>query len=266
MHRTILVAMALLSGLLAQSSDPYTTELRSGIALDLDGKYSEAREHFHKAIDAAPPDAKARALRTMAISYVFEHNAAESSRYEQQAFDIQLAAHDFNAAAETADEAGRISLESGDREHALEWYRRGHETALKDPQLSDAARDLWEFRWESAQARIAAREGNTAEAQKHVAAAKAILDKGGNPNQARFYPYLTGYVAFCAGDYKTAIADLRQADQHDAFILSLLAQSYEKSGDSAEAIDRYRAILAINSHNPTNAFARPLAKEKTAGQ
>ena len=66
---------------------------------------------------------------------------------------------------------------------------------------------MWNFRWEHAQARIAVRRGRKAEAQQHVTASKAILDK--DPDMARqqavFFPYLTGYVALYTGDAKTAI-------------------------------------------------------------
>ena len=72
-------------------------------------------------------------------------------------------------------------------------------------------------------------------------------------------------MAFYGGDYRTAIADLERADQRDPFILSLLAQAYEKSGDQAKAMDYYRKVLSSNAHNPTNAFARPLARKKAAG-
>ena len=66
--------------------------------------------------------------------------------------------------------------------------------------------------------------------QCRLAAAKALLDAGKVPhNQKVFYPYLTGYVAFYAGNYKTAIEELQKADQKDPFILALLAQAYEKS-------------------------------------
>ena len=65
-------------------------------------------------------------------------------------------------------------------------------------------------------------------------------------------------------DYKTAIADLLKADQRDPLILALLGESYEKSGDRSQAMDYYRKVLASNAHNPTNAFARPLAKKKLA--
>ena len=63
-------------------------------------------------------------------------------------------------------------------------------------QLDVYKRQLWEFRWESAQARIAVRRENQPDAQKHLAAAKSILEKGTNPEQTPFLPYLDGYVAF----------------------------------------------------------------------
>jgi len=98
-----------------------------------------------------------------------------------------------------------------------------------------------------------------------VIAAKGALDKLNNPDQARFYPYITGYVAFYTGDFKTAIADLQKADQHDPLNLVMLAQAYEKSGDAAQAKAYYVKVLELNVHNPTNAFARPLAKKKLEG-
>jgi tetratricopeptide (TPR) repeat protein len=133
---------------------------------------------------------------------------------------------------------------------------------MREPNLSDADRDLWNFRLQNAKARIAAREGKRPEASAEEAAAKATLDKGKIPDQQRFYPYLAGYVAFYAGDYKTAIDQLQKADQKDPFILVLLAQAYEKSGNQPEATKYYKQVLTINSHNPTNAFARPLAEKK----
>ena len=86
-----------------------------------------------------------------------------------------------------------------------------------------------------------------------------------SPDQVQFFPYLTGYVAFYGGDYKTAITDLEKASQEDPFILGLLAQSYEKSGDASRAKDYYSKVMAISGHAPTVAFARPLARKKLAG-
>jgi len=259
-------ALALYRQALEVSPDLYEAHLESGIALDLKGNYAEARQHLTKAVELAPAAAKQQALRSMAFSYAFEGNASEAAKFEQQVFDARMFAHDFIGAAETANELARIYLESGDPTNAYKWYQTGYETAQHKPDLSDADKNLWLFRWEHAQARIAARTGKADEAQQHVAVAKSALDKANNPDQARFFPYLTGYVAFYTGDYKTALADLQKADQRDPLILALLGETYEKSGDRSQAMDYYRKVLTSNAHNPTNAFARPLAEKKLAGK
>jgi tetratricopeptide (TPR) repeat protein len=200
----------------------------------------------------------------MAFSYAFESNADEAEKYEKQVFDALLAKPDFEAAAGVANELARIKLEAGDIDGAAKWYKTGYETAMRKTDMKEADKNLWAFRWAHAQARIAARRGQREEAQKQVAAAKAALDKANNPDQAVFYPYLTGYVAFYGGDYKSAITDLTKANQEDPFILVLLAQSYENAGDAVKAKEYYNKVIANNGHGPTNAFARPLAKKKLA--
>lgn len=258
-------ALALYQQALQQDPNSYQAEMAMGMALDLKGQYAEARQHFQKAIQEAPEQGKVGALRTMAVSYAFQKDAAEAAKYEEQAFDMQVSAQKLSDAAGTANELARIYLESDEVDNAYTWYQKGYETAMRDPKLTAADKSLWLFRWENAQARIAARRGQAAEAQKHVAAAKAALDQANNPDQARFWPYLTGYVAFYGGDYKSAIADLEQADQHDPFILLLLAQAYDKTGDHPKATEYYRKVLAVYAHTPTNAFARPEA-EKMVGR
>lgn len=247
-------ALALYNKALQQSPKLYEAHLDAGIALDLKGDYTAAREHFTRAIDLATADSRQQALRALAMSYAFEGNAYEAAKREQQVFDERLAKDDFIAAAETANELARIYLESGDPEHAFKWYKFGYDTALRKTDLTDVEKNLWIFRWEHAQARIAARRGKAGEAQQHVAAAKAALDKANNPEQARFYPYLTGYVAFYTGDYKTAISELQKADQRDPLILALLGEAWENSGTrprpratTAKCWLRTRTILRMHS-------------------
>jgi tetratricopeptide (TPR) repeat protein len=255
-------ALALYTQVMQSDPSSYQAHLGAGAVLDLEGKYDEARKHFAKAIEVAPPENKAQAMRNMAFSYAFERKAADAARYEQPLYDEDIAGKKFFAAGEVANELARIYLEAGDLDNAQKWYALGHEAGLKQSDIKPDGIDLWNFRWEHAQARIAARRGKRADAQQHVAAAKAILDKGTNPQQAPFFPYLEGYVAFYLGDTKAAIAALLKADQRDPFILVLLAQAYEKSGDKTQAVEYYRKVLASNNHSPTNAFARPIAKEK----
>lgn len=258
-------ALVLYNRALDMSPDLYEAQLAAGMALDLKGDYAAAQQHLAKAVDTAPPDSKQQAERALAYSYTFAGDAFNAAKQEVQVFNTRMTTNDLIGAAEICNELGRIYLELGDPDHAYKWYKLGYETALRKADLSDADKNLWLFRWEGAQARIAARRGQAEEAHQHVSAAKAALDKANNPDQAAFYPYLVGYVALYAGDYKTAITQLQAANEKDPLILALLAEAYEKSGDAADAKDYYRKVLDINTHNLTNAFARPLAQKKLAG-
>lgn len=258
-------ALALYRKTLQISPDSVPAAIAAGSVLDLMGQGQEARTYFAKAVQAADtPEQKATATRAMAMSYAFEGNCKKTIQYEQQVFGYYSSVKNFFERGEIADEAARVCIDSGDLDAAHDWYKLGHDTGLKEPDIQPARVDLWDFRWEHAQARIAARRGNHAEAQKHVAAAKAILDKGTNPEQAQFFPYLVGYVAFYGGDYKAALNELLKANQNDPFIQCMIGQAYEKLGDKEKAIEFYRKAAAAISHNPAAAYAVPLAKKRLA--
>jgi len=258
-------ALALYRQTLQTSPDSLPANTAAGSVLDLKGQGKEARKYFQKAIEVADtPEHKAMAERAMAMSHAFAGNCKKTVQYEQRVFDYYGSVKNFFQQGEIADEAARVCIDSGDLNTASHWYQLGHDTGLKEPDIKPARVDLWEFRWEHAQARIAARRGNHPEAQKHVAAAKAILDKGANPEQAQFLPYLEGYVAFYARDYKTALEELQKANQNDPFIQCLIAQAYEKLGDKDKAVEYYRKASKATAHNPPAAFAVPFAKKRIA--
>jgi tetratricopeptide (TPR) repeat protein len=239
--------------------------LGAGIVLDLMGQGEEARKYFSKAIDVSDtPERKAASQRAMAMSYAFEGNCGKTIEWEKKVMQYDLDIKNVFQQGEIADEAARVCIDSGDLDAAHKWYQTGHDTGLEEPDIKPARVDLWNFRWEHAQARVAARRGNSQEAQKHVAAAKAIFDKGTNPEQAPFFPYLKGYVAFYAGDYKWAIEELLKANQNDPFIQCLTAQTYEKLGDKDKAAEFYRKASTATAHNPPAAYAVPFSKKKLA--
>jgi tetratricopeptide (TPR) repeat protein len=258
-------ALALYSKALDKSPDLYEAHLAVGAALDLKGDYTEAHEHFTKAIAVAPADSNGQAQRSMAVSYTFEGNTFKAAEFEMQVFNARLAKSDAVGAAEICNELARIYLDANDPDHAYKWYKMGYHTAIHKTDLTDADKHLWLFRWESAQARIAARRGNADDAKQHMAAAKTALDNANNPEQMKFYPYLTGYVVFYTGEARTAIEELQKADQHDPMVLALLGEAYEKSENKAQAKAYYQKVLEVNIHNPANAYARPLAKKKLSG-
>jgi len=253
-------------GLYKQAAEKFPDSVaannQAGVALDLAGQYSEARKYFVKSIDVAKtPQAKGQGQRNMAMSYAFEGDCKNAAKYEGPLYQQYLDAKDYFNAGETADELARVCIDAGSLDDAYQWYQKGHDAGMNE--TPPAQKDLWTYRWEHAQARIAARRGNHAEAEKHVAAARAVLDKGTMPaQQASFFPYLTGYVAFYGGDYKTALADFQKANQNDPFIQVMIAQTYEKLGDKAQATEYYKKAMTFNGHNPPAAYARPLAKKK----
>jgi tetratricopeptide (TPR) repeat protein len=256
-------ALALYRQTLQTSPNSVPANIAAGSVLDLMGKGEVARKYFTKAMDVADtPEGKASAMRAMAMSYAFEGNCNQTIEYEQQVFDFYGSVKNFFQQGEIADEAARVCIDTGDLDAAYKWYKLGHDTGLKEPDLKPARQDLWNFRWEHAQARIAARRGDQADAQKHVAAAKAIFDKGTIPEQAPFFPYLKGYVAFYAGGYKAALDELTKANQNDPFIQCLIGQSYERLGEKDKALDYYRKASTAVSHNTAAAYAVPFAKKK----
>jgi tetratricopeptide (TPR) repeat protein len=260
-------ALSVYNNELKSSPDSQDANLGAGVVLDLMGKGPDARKHFEKAFASAPDDERrASANRAIAMSWAFEGNCQMTVQYEQKVLDYAKGKGDFFRAGEVADEEGRVCLDGNDVETGVIWYKEGHRLGLQEPNISEARKDLWNFRWEHAQARAAARINEDDDPKQHIAAAKAILDKGTNPQQVQFLPALIGYVAFYQHDYKSAIDNLQQANQNDPFIQCLMAQSYEALNQQDKAIEFYKKAAAATSHNPAAALAVPLAKRKLASK
>jgi tetratricopeptide (TPR) repeat protein len=246
----------------AVAADPqrYDAEDALGRALDLAGRYPEAREHLERAITLAPEASKNQALATMGTSFAFEAKAEDAARYYRRAFDSQMEAKDPASAAATANALGRVYLESGNPQKAEQWYRTGYETARNIPHRPASQLALWDMRWEHALARIAARRGQRTQALQHAAAVKKQLQSIDDDNQRAAHPYLMGYVDFYTRRYKDAITWLQQGNQDDVFVLGLIAQSYRKLHDEPHAREYFERVLASTNHNINAAFSRPAAR------
>ena len=239
-----------------------------GTAFDVMGKSPDAQKYFQKAIDlAATPAAKSAALRAMAMSFAFEADCKNTVKYEDLAAEYYKspeALDRFYQQGELADEAARVCIDAGDLNTAEQYYTKGRDAGLKQPDIPADRVALWNFRYEHALARLAARRGNKAEAEKHVAIAKHLVDgmQELKAQQQPFVPYLTGYVAFYLGDYKQALEDPQQAPQNDAFIQCLIGETYEKLGDKDKAMEYYRKAAAVQGHNPPAAYAKWFTRKK----
>jgi tetratricopeptide (TPR) repeat protein len=255
-------AIALYTRVLDARAESYDAHYGIGRALDLAGRYQEAREHFARAIELAPEADKDQTLRMMGLAWTFARNAEEAARYFKEVFDRRVAAGNFAGAAEVANELGRVYLELGVFERAENWYQAGHATAAREVGRPGWRIDLADMRWAHARARIAARRGAHADARRQTDVVRQILDKGGNEDQRAQYESLRGYVDVYLKQPGAAVSVLKQADQADPFVLVLLGQAHEELGDADRAAEYYRLALQSTSHAVGNAIARPFARER----
>lgn len=256
-------------------STPRSDSLRQAQRLDTEGKHAEARAIFQALIDNAPnPAQKAAAQRRMAMSYGFDGNCAKVIEYEEQviAYWVTRRAEEPQNAhyqeGEMANEAARVCIDWGFLDEAERMYRRGSDLGNAEPEPRTHPRSLWDYRLAHALARLAARRGNAAEAKRHVAEARRILDSDPKmaEGQEQYYPYLVGYVALFTNDLATAEAQLTKATEllrNDPFQVVLLGMTYEKKGDQAKAMELFRkAYDMATGSNPPNVYARAFTRKK----
>ncbi len=264
----MLLAALFAAAVYAQGPGGGTPLLRQANAADAAGNFKEARDLYKQAIDqAAMPAAKSAAERQLALSYGFEGDCKNAGKYEEMALayyrDTPDAQDRFYQQGELYDEAARLCIDAGDIPAAEEYYKKGRDAGMKDPNIDPDRVQLWNFRYEHALARIAARKGNKAEAEKHMALAKEAVDKMTSlkRQQEAFVPYLEGYVAFYLGDYKAALDDFQKAQQ-DPFIQTMIGETYEKLGDKDKAMEYYRKAASTTAHNPPAAYAKRITRQK----
>ena len=274
-----LVTFSISSSLDAQEqTDPFQVALRDAGKFDTQGHTAQARAAFQRLVDSAPtPSAKASAQRSMAMSYAFDADCANTVKYEEMVIaywktrEGEEPQNAFYQQGEMANEAARVCIDAGDLATAEKYYLMGSELGLKEPSPKTHSKALWDFRLHHALARLAARRGDKAAAMQHVGAARRSLDAGDSAmkaQQERFFPYLLGYVALYTNDLATAEIELTKAvairgNDRDPFMFALLAMTHDKLGHSEQANAAYqKAFDLATAHNPPAAFARPFARKK----
>jgi tetratricopeptide (TPR) repeat protein len=259
---------------------PRADSQRTAQRLDADGQHAQARAIFQRLIETAPdPAAKAATQRRMAMSYAFEGNCTEATRYEEMVIgywvtrEVAEPQNAFYQQGEMANEAARVCIDAGDLNAAERLYKRGSQLGLREPEPRTHPKALWDFRLTHALARLAARRGNARAARRYVQDARRLLDADTAmaSQQERFYPYLVGYVALYTNDLTAAETSLRSAiampgNANDPFLRALLGMTLEKRGMPTEARGEYQKAFDLSGgHNPPAAFTRPFARAKLAG-
>ncbi len=257
------------------AQSPRSDSLRQAQRLDTEGKHQESRAIFQALIDNAPtPADRAAVQRRMAMSYAYDGNCAKSIEYEELVIAYWVTrreAEPQNAhyqEGEMANEAARVCIDAGALDEAERMYRRGSELGNREPEPRTHPRSLWDFRLAHALARLSARRGNAAEARRHMAEARRILDSDPKmaEDQEQYYPYLLGYVALYTNDLATAEAELTKSMAglpNDPFQVVLLGMMYEKKGDQAKARELYEKAFEMSTgSNPPNVHSRAFTRKK----
>ncbi len=283
MHLIIfaLVALSCASAAAAQGGgppaqgNPRTDSMRQAQRLDANFQHAEARAIYQSLIDTAPDAAaKAAAERRLAMSYGYDGNCAKVIELEERVIAhwvTRRAAEPQNAhyqEGEMANEAARVCIDHGFLDEAERYYRRGSELGNQEPAPRTHPQSLWDFRLAHALGRLAARRGNAADARRHVAEARRILD--GDPAMAaaqeQYYPYLVGYVALHTGNLATAEREFLRTTEtmrNDPFQVVLLGMTYEKMGNAARATELYEKAYAMSTgSNPPNVYSRTFTRQK----
>lgn len=261
----------------AQAQGRQSGPIQEANRLDSQGKTKEARAIFQSVIDSATnPATRAAAQRSMAMSYGFDGDCANAVKYEEMVIAYWVTREQaepqnaFYQQGEMANEAARVCIDAGNVDVAERYYRMGSDLGLREPEPKTHPKSLWDYRLAHALARIAARRGNGADANRHVAEARRALDSDTTMAKAqeRFFPYLAGYVALYLNDLPKAEAELTKAlaiqgNATDPFMHVLLAMTYEKSGRPEKANELYhKAYDMAGGHNPPAAFSRPFTRKK----
>ena len=145
----------------------------------------------------------------------------------------------------------------------MQAYEKGYES-VPGSSLPDDQKQVWLGRLMHGRCRTLAKMGKHQEAWTEAQKIKKMIDDGGEPAK-QYVPawhYLAGYLKLEAGDYKTAVEELKQANADDPFQQLLLARAYERTGAKDEARKTYTRVVESRQNGIERALAYPEAKRK----
>ena len=232
------------------------------------GEYEKARRTFLDVEKSLPKGSAPFAVRYgLAFSYLYEGQVDPAL----EALQAYLAEYRDSGAAQGFPEVfiwnsiARVNLENGRLDAAMKAYEKGYES-VPGSSLPEDQKQVWRGRLQHGQCRVLAKMGKHEQAWTEALGVKKMIDDGGEAGK-QYLPawhYLAGYLKLEAGDYDTAIVELKQANAQDPFHQLLLARAYEKKGARAEARAAYQAVVDSGQNNIERALAYPEAKRKLA--
>jgi tetratricopeptide (TPR) repeat protein len=253
----------------ALSIDSHFVPSHFGIAADLmyQGKAKAAESELQAMADQARNDGERRtAFFGMAVV------AADSGTLDKalQAMDKEYAVAEKNndVASMGADlqAKGNILQEMRRYDAAAQQFDRSTamiEASELSQQVKDNAKLLQAFNVTS----LAIAKNDLKTAKKDLEEFRQKVQVSRNPAQMKQAHQLGGRIALVEKDYKTAIAELEQANQQNPRVFYWLALAYRANGDDANAEQYFRKAAEFNSlPNLNYAFIRKEVQKKASSQ
>ena len=252
----------------ARAIGPESARVRAFLANDdlIKGQYDKARQAFLEVEKSLPNGSAPFAVRYgLAFSYLYEGQVDPALA----ALQTYLAEYKDSGSAQGFPEVfiwnsiARINLENGRLDAAMQAYEKGYES-VPGSSLPDDQKQVWLGRLMHGRCRTLAKMGKHQEAWTEAQKIKKMIDDGGEPAK-QYVPawhYLAGYLKLEAGDYKTAVEELKQANADDPFQQLLLARAYERTGAKDEARKTYTRVVESRQNGIERALAYPEAKRK----
>ncbi len=215
-----------------------------------------------KAVESAPPgNDRYRALMGIVYAQTYLRRLPQGLDRAEQAVAMWQGLGRPDMAAAACNATGRVLLETGSSSPALDWYNRGWQI-VQTSTMKPAERVIWQVRQLHGAARVGAQRHEVRKAQAIADEAKVLMDSDA-ANAAHYkwiYPYLIGYLRWQEKRYPEAIEQLMQSETDRAYVQYLLADSYARSKDRANARSWYEKALASSSGlDSESVIVRPLA-------
>ncbi len=239
-----------------------------GIATNLNfmGKSEEARKQLQELYNNARDDGQRRQAHfAMAVSYVNENNTDMAINEIKNMYTIAEKISDYANMSGDAITMGNIYYEAGRYDEAMKMYQKSVDLIQK-ANLTEEVKDNTRRNFLFNEARIALMKGDVTTAKAKADEYTMKVETLNNPFLIRLAHELKGTIALQEKDYKTAHANLLQANQQNPQNLCRLAEVYKAEGDQTEAKKMCEKAANFNQLNSLNqAFATHKAKRMLAG-
>lgn len=218
------------------------------------GNVDEARSAYDEAIALAPPETKASYAVYKGFTNIHGGNTAAAID------ELEALSNEVEAMGTPADQvkglkvfaltsAAFAAMQAGLLDRAEELINRRNELNMEialDVGTDDARRILMannQFFY----GMLAAYRGDAEGAAEHAATIEGLVAGDDNPRKLEGAHWVLGRSALQAGDYATAVAELRQADYaNNMFVRYHLALAEEGNGNTEEANKLFGEVAVFN--------------------